>query len=138
MDKNSGDNPTLVGGKVVSTLDSGTRGIGDGTVDGLSTAVVSKGRLPYLVVVIPTIPRPGGVDYLSSTVWEWLRQAPDSSEDILFREVLLVVVNLRPGEHAVFDRLKKEVSRSSRQWAVEFQELSVPLDGLGDSADIGE
>jgi hypothetical protein len=81
----------------------------------------------WLVVGLPTVPRRGDIDYLSPTVASFLSQMPDDPSDPFFGRVRVVVMNMRPGKHAVFDACRAWVSSTFKGRShVTFVENSAP------------
>ena len=68
----------------------------------------------WLIIGIPTVPRANGVDYLSATVEAILQQIPDHESDPFYGKVKVVVLNHRPGEHPVFEKVKQWVQSSQK------------------------
>ena len=65
--------------------------------------------LLWLLIGIPTIPRPtGGADYLGRSLSTVLEALPASDADPLHGRVGCLVLNNRPGAHAEFARLRGE------------------------------
>ena len=67
---------------------------------------------PWLVVGVPTAPRAGDADYLTETLETLLDELPDDERHPLFRRVLVVVMNAKPGRHEVFDRVRARFGSS--------------------------
>ena len=69
----------------------------------------STPALLWLLIGIPTIPRPtGGADYLGRSLSTVLEALPASDADPLHGRVGCLVLNNRPGAHAEFARLRGE------------------------------
>ena len=60
----------------------------------------------WLTIGIPTVPRREGADYLTRTLETLLEELPLDGTDPLHGQVRVIVMNNRPGEHAVFDRVR--------------------------------
>lgn len=68
-----------------------------------------------MMFLIQTIPRGGNVQYLRRTVDHLMRQFP-GPEDLYWDAVGAAVVNLRPGQHAVFDSLRQDARQQPLRW----------------------
>lgn len=63
------------------------------------------GGKAWLTVGIPTIPRKTGVDYLTRTLETLLEDLPLDPTDPLYGKVRVLVMNNRPGNHTVFNKV---------------------------------
>lgn len=63
---------------------------------------------------LPTVPRKGGVDYLTPTIKSFLEQISDDPADPLYGKLRIVVMNMRPGEHPLFDKVRDVVLASEK------------------------
>ena len=79
----------------------------------------------WLTIGIPTVPRKGDPDYLRQTVEAIILQLPTSTDDVLYGQVMVVVLNNRPGQHTLFDQVRKEVERGPHSMYFEFVEQHV-------------
>ena len=69
---------------------------------------------------LPTVPRNGGVDYLTPTIKSFLEQISDDPADPLYGKLRIVVMNMRPGEHPLFDKVRDVVLASEKGRALLF------------------
>ena len=80
----------------------------------LKQVSLSDAGKKWLIIGIPTVPRSNGVDYLSSTVEAIMQQIPDRPSDPFYGKVKVVVLNHRPGEHPIFEKVKQWVLSSQK------------------------
>ena len=73
----------------------------------------TQATLPWLLLGIPTVPRPSGANYLPETLSHVLDAVPDDPADPMFGQVRAMVVNQRPGAHPVFEQLRRQHSASA-------------------------
>eukprot|EP00741_Cyanophora_paradoxa_P005004 tig00000842_g4851.t1 len=74
----------------------------------------SAGRRKWLVIGMPSVPRAGDIDYLVPTLDSILDQLPGDASHPFYDSVRVVVVNMRPGEHKVFERARRLFAPDSR------------------------
>ncbi|KAK3263399.1 hypothetical protein CYMTET_27790 [Cymbomonas tetramitiformis] len=68
----------------------------------------STGNTKYwLIIGIPTVPRRNDIDYLTTTLQTLLEQLPADKADPFFGKVGVFVMNNKPGDHKVYDRVKE-------------------------------
>ena len=67
---------------------------------------------PWLLIGIPTVPRPSGAEYLSTTLRHVVEAMPDDPTDPMHGQIRCLVVNMRPGKHDVFEQLKRQHAAS--------------------------
>ena len=79
----------------------------------------------WLTIGIPTVPRKNGERYLEQTVNAIAQQLPLRPDDPLFDRVIVVVLNNKPGTHAVFDQLKAKYSSGPYARYFHFVEVCV-------------
>ena len=79
----------------------------------------------WLTIGIPTVPRRGNPDYLQRTVSAIISQLPTRSDDPLFGRVVVVILNNIPGEHALFDELRRQVEAGPHRRYFRFEEATV-------------
>jgi hypothetical protein len=80
---------------------------GGSTTNGLPGSSTVGSRKPWLIIGIPTMPRPRGVDYLTPTITALADQFPKEESDPFYKQILVVIMN--HGEnHVVFDSLKEK------------------------------
>ena len=77
--------------------------------------------LPWLLIGIPTVPRPSGTEYLSTTLAHVVEAMPDDPADPMHGQIRCLVVNMRPGKHAAFEKLKRQHAASAGSGAVLFE-----------------
>ena len=86
----------------------------------------------WLTIGIPTVPRRGNADYLAQTVDAIAKQLPTHPADPLFGQVAVVVLNNRPGGHAVFDAVRRRIAAGPHAAQFHFEEADVlDDDGVG-------
>ena len=78
------------------------------------TDLTSFDNKVWLTVGLPTVPRKGGVDYLTPTIKSFLEQISDDPADPLYGKLRIVVMNMRPGEHPLFDKVRDVVLASEK------------------------
>ncbi len=79
----------------------------------------------WLTIGIPTVPRKGNLDYLSQTVDAIINQLPTRPDDPFYQKVMVVVLNNRPGQHVVFNKVKARVERGPHRAYFKFEEVAV-------------
>ncbi len=62
----------------------------------------------WLTIGIPTIPRPG-VDYLTPTLETLVHELPADPSDPMYANIRVVVMNNKPGQHEVFEGIRKRL-----------------------------
>lgn len=68
----------------------------------------------WLTVGLPTVPRRNSVDYLTPTIESFLGQIPDDELHPLYGKVRVVIMNMRPGNHPIFERARKDVMATKK------------------------
>jgi hypothetical protein len=61
------------------------------------SASVSTSSVPWLLIVVPTVPRPSGAAYLSQTIDHLLSHMPHSPLDPFFGQVKILVAHMKHG-----------------------------------------
>jgi hypothetical protein len=99
----------------------------------------SSSNKAWLTIGLPTVPRSGGVDYLTPTITSFLEQISDNTADPLYGKVRIVIMNMRPGEHPLFEKVRSKVLKSDKGRAhVFFVENNNPgLDATPNKKDRG-
>ena len=69
--------------------------------------------LPWLLIGIPTVPRPNGADYLTATLSLMVDALSDEPTDPMSGQVRCMVVNQRPGGHPTFEQLRRQHAAST-------------------------
>lgn len=78
-----------------------------------ATPTTQAALLPWLLIGIPTIPRPNGADYLTATLSHVVDALPDELTDPMAGQVRCMVVNQRPGDHPAFEQLRRQHTAST-------------------------
>ena len=78
-----------------------------------ATPTAQAAALPWLLIGIPTIPRPSGADYLTATLSHVVDALPDELTDPMAGQVRCMVVNQRPGDHPAFEELRRQYTAST-------------------------
>jgi hypothetical protein len=104
-----------------------------------SSTTTVDGNKAWLTIGLPTVPRQGGIDYLTPTITSYLEQISDDPADPLYGKVRIVIMNQRPGEHPLFDTVRTQVLASDKGRAhVFFVENNNPgADATPDKRDKG-
>ena len=68
-------------------------------------ARAKAGGRVWLTIGIPTVPRREGADYLTRTLETLLEELPLDVTDPLYGQIRVIIMNNRPGNHTVFDRV---------------------------------
>ena len=90
-----------------------------------------RGSPRFLTIGIPTVPRIGGQRYLTQTLSSILDQLPTRSDHPLYRSIIVVILNNRPGNHSEFDELKSQIHGSQYSHFFRFEEAHIedtPID----------
>eukprot|EP00002_Diphylleia_rotans_P000860 TRINITY_DN10465_c0_g2_i1.p1 TRINITY_DN10465_c0_g2~~TRINITY_DN10465_c0_g2_i1.p1 ORF type:complete len:289 (+),score=51.48 TRINITY_DN10465_c0_g2_i1:457-1323(+) len=66
-----------------------------------------------MVIGIPTAPRPQNIDYLRPTLMALLAQIQFAIDSPMYNQVHIIVMNMKPGQHPVYDEAKEEFSKGS-------------------------
>ena len=106
----------LLHGSQAVTIETTTVGVQpDGVAQVLraATPTTQAALLPWLLIGIPTIPRPNGADYLTATLSHVVDALPDELTDPMAGQVRCMVVNQRPGDHPAFEQLRRQHTAST-------------------------
>jgi hypothetical protein len=79
----------------------------------------------WLTIGIPTVPRKGNPDYLSQTVDAIIKQLPLHADDPLYAKVMVVVLNNKPGQHTLFDQVRRDIENGPYRFYFRFEESAV-------------
>lgn len=104
----------LLHGSQAVTMETTVVGVQpDGAAQVLAaTPTTQAAALPWLLIGIPTIPRPNGADYLTATLSHVVGALPDET-DPMAGQVRCMVVNQRPGDHPAFEQLRHQHTAST-------------------------
>ena len=85
----------------------------------------------WLTIGIPTVPRRGDPDYLNQTIKAITKQLPTRQDDPLYGRVVVVVLNNLPGQHHLFDGVKRSIEGGPYRSYFRFEEAEIPThDGI--------
>ena len=105
----------LLHGSQAVTIETSAVGVepnGAAQVLRAATPTTQAAALPWLLIGIPTIPRPNGADYLTATLSHVVNALPDELTDPMAGQVRCMVVNQRPGDHPAFEQLRRQHTAS--------------------------
>lgn len=71
--------------------------------------------LAWLAIGIPTVPRHNDTDYLTATLGYLFSELPSDSTDPLFDKVRVIVMNNKPGQHPVYDKVQNRVAQGMHE-----------------------
>jgi hypothetical protein len=85
----------------------------------------------WLTIGIPTVPRRGDPDYLLQTVNAITKQLPTRPDDPLYGRVIVVILNNLPGQHKLFDDVRRHIESGQHSSYFRFEEAEIPThDGI--------
>jgi hypothetical protein len=85
----------------------------------------------WLTIGIPTVPRRGDPDYLNQTVNAITKQLPTRPDDPLYGRVIVVILNNLPGQHTLFDDVRRRIESGPYSIYFRFEEAEIPThDGI--------
>jgi len=85
----------------------------------------------WLTIGIPTVPRRGDPDYLNQTINAITKQLPTRPDDPLYGRVLVVILNNLPGQHTLFDDVRRRIESGPHRSYFRFEEAEIPThDGI--------
>eukprot|EP01041_Mallomonas_annulata_P008221 gene8221-16902_t len=93
----------------------------------VTAAVTSQGvhtaeRIRWLVVGMPTVARPHNENYLLQSLEAIANQLPDDTSDLLYGQMLVVVVNMQgTGRHERYEEAKRIYAPGSHSKAIYFE-----------------
>jgi N-Acetylglucosaminyltransferase-IV (GnT-IV) conserved region len=93
----------------------------------------------WLVIGIPTISRANNEDYLLRSLATLAAQLPSSESDLMYGQVLMVVVNMQAagsGPHVRFEEAKVLYSSVTNRKSIYFEFLDNSIDFNGNSTDL--
>jgi hypothetical protein len=82
----------------------------------------------WLTIGIPTVPRRGDPDYLNQTVNAITKQLPTRPDDPLYGRVIVVILNNLPGQHTLFDDVRRRIESGPHSSYFRFEEAEISTD----------